>query len=86
MLRQCRWCWETKQRKLVHDVTVFKSDVEKDKEDDRQLASRMVSVKTAPDQLREEVETVRKMALGVFPHSSSPLGSSMCPACPWWLF
>ena len=32
-----------------------------DKEQDRQLVSRMDSVKTASDQLKEEVETVRKM-------------------------
>ena len=40
---------ETTENSLVHDVTVLKSNVEKDKEDDRHLASRMDSVKTAPD-------------------------------------
>ena len=64
MLWQCRWCWETKPRKtysLVHDVNLLKSDVERDKEDDRQLVSRMDSVKTACDQLKQEVGTVLKM-------------------------
>ena len=42
-------------------MKVLKSDVEMDKEQDRQLLSRMDSVKTASDQLEEEVETVRKM-------------------------
>ena len=50
-----------KRNSLVLDVNVLKSDVERDKEDDRQLVSRMDSVKTASDQLKEEVETVRKM-------------------------
>ena len=40
---------------------VLKSDVEMDKEQDRQLVRRMDSVKTSTDQLTEEVETVRKM-------------------------
>ena len=48
---------------MVHDVNVLKSDVERDKEDDRRLVSRMDSVKTASDQLKEEVETVRKMKI-----------------------
>ena len=52
---------ETTENSLVHDVKVLKSDVEMDKEQDRQLVSRMDSVKTASDQLKEEVETVRKM-------------------------
>ena len=52
---------ETTENSLVHDVNVLKSDVEMDKEQDRQLVSRMDSVKTASDQLKEEVETVRKM-------------------------
>ena len=52
---------ETTENSLVHDVKVLKSDVELDKEQDRQLVSRMDSVKTASDQLKEEVETVRKM-------------------------
>ena len=52
---------ETTENSLVHDVKVLKSDVEMDKEQDRQLVSRMDSVKTASDQLNEEVETVRKM-------------------------
>ena len=52
---------EIMENSLVHDVHVLKSDVEKDKEDDRQLVSRMDSVKTESDQLKEEVETVRKM-------------------------
>ena len=54
---------ETTKNSLVHDVKVLKSDVEMDKEleQDRQLVSRMDSVKTASDQLKEEVETVRKM-------------------------
>ena len=52
---------ETTESSLVHDVNVLKSDVERDKEDDRHLVSRMDSVKTASDQLKEEVETVRKM-------------------------
>ena len=51
---------ETTENSLVHDVKVLKSDVEMDKEQDRQLVSRMDSVKTASDQLKE-VETVRKM-------------------------
>ena len=42
-------------------MNVLKSDVEMDKEQDRQLLSRMDSVKTASDQLKEEVETVREM-------------------------
>ena len=52
---------ETTENSLVHDVNVLTSDVEMDKEQDRQLVSRMDSVKTASDQLKEEVETVRKM-------------------------
>ena len=52
---------ETTENSLVHDVKVLKSDVEMDKEQDRQLVSRMDSVKTASDQLKEEVETVCKM-------------------------
>ena len=52
---------ETTENSLVHDVKVLKSDVEMDKEQDRQLVSRMDSVKPASDQLKEEVETVRKM-------------------------
>ena len=52
---------ETTENSLVHDVKVLKSDVEMDKEQDGQLVSRMDSVKTASDQLKEEVETVRKM-------------------------
>ena len=53
---------ETTENSLVHDVKVLKSDVKMDKEQDRQLVSRMDSVKTASDQLiKEEVETVRKM-------------------------
>ena len=52
---------ETTENSLVHDVKVLKSDVEMDKEQDRQLVSRMDSVKTASDQLKEEVEAVRKM-------------------------
>ena len=53
---------ETSENSLVHDVKVWKSDVEVDKEQDRQLVSRMDSVETASEQLREEaVETVRKM-------------------------
>ena len=52
---------ETTENSLVHDMKVLKSDVEMDKEQDRQLVSRMDSVKTTSDQLREEVETVRKM-------------------------
>ena len=42
-------------------MSALKSDVERDKEQDRQLVSRMDSVKTASDQLKEEVETLRKM-------------------------
>ena len=52
---------ETTENSLVHDVNVLKSKVERDKEDDRQWVSRMDSVKTASDHLKEEVETVRKM-------------------------
>ena len=40
---------------MVHDVNVLKSDVERDKDYDRQLVTRMDSVKTASDQLKEEV-------------------------------
>ena len=39
-------------------VKVLKSDVEMDKEQDRQVVSRMDSVKTASDQLKVELETV----------------------------
>ena len=49
---------ETTENSLVHDMKFLKSDVEMDKERDRQLASRMDGVKTASDQLKEEVETV----------------------------
>ena len=52
---------ENTENSLVNDVNILKSDVEIDKEPDRQLVSRMDSVKTASDQLKEEVETVRKM-------------------------
>ena len=52
---------ETTENSLVHDVKVYKSDVEMDKEQDRQLVSRMDSAKTASDPLKEEVETLRKM-------------------------
>ena len=52
---------ETTENSLVHDVNVLKSEVERDKEDDRPLVSRMDSVKTASDRLKKEVETVRKM-------------------------
>ena len=44
----------TTENSLVHDVKVLKSDVEMDKEQDRQLVSRMDSVKTASDQLRQD--------------------------------
>ena len=45
---------ETTENSLVHDVKVLKSDVEIDKEQDRQLVSRMDSVKTASDQKGEQ--------------------------------
>ena len=53
---------ETTENSLVHDVTSLKSNVALDKERDRQMAViQMDSVKAASDQLKEDVETVRKM-------------------------
>ena len=52
---------ESTANSVVHDVKVLKNDAEKDKEQDRELVSRMDSMKAASDQLREDVETVRKM-------------------------
>ena len=52
---------ESTENSVVHDVKVLKNDAEMDKEQDRELVSRMDSMKAASDQLREDVETVRKM-------------------------
>ena len=52
---------ESTANSVVHDVKVLKNDAEMDKEQDRELVSRMDSMKAASDQLREDVETVRKM-------------------------
>ena len=58
---------------MVHGVKVLKSEVEMNKEQDRQLVSRMDSVKTASDQLREDVETVRKIAISTMANICKPL-------------
>ena len=52
---------ESTENSVVHDVKVLKNDAEMDKEQDRELVGRMDSMKAASDQLREDVETVRKM-------------------------
>ena len=51
---------ETTENSLVHDVKVLKSDVEMDKEQIGSWLAEMDSMKAASDQLKEEVETVRK--------------------------
>ena len=52
---------ESTENSVVHDVKVLKNDAEMDKEQDRELVSRMDSIKAASDQLREDVEALRKM-------------------------
>ena len=51
----------TPEKSLVHDMKVLKSDEKMDKEHDMQFVSRLDSVKTVSDQLKEDVGTVRKM-------------------------